>query len=105
MQKEIEIGSFGMNYQNVQGADIYVALRDLRTPGHDRQASATLGNRAPKRPSGLDPVTRMAVEGNVEATRIMRAVLDHIEGFGHPKPVWVAVNCRFCNPHGTTSVG
>ena len=76
----------------------YVDLRDLRTPGYDRRASEHLGNRPPKRPSGLVPETRMAVEGNMEAQRIMQAVLDHIEGFSakqHPKPVWVAVNCSW----------
>ena len=95
MQKEIQIVSYGMNWQQVRGADIYVDLRDLRTPGYDREASERNGNRPPKRPSGLDPVTRMAVEGNMEATRIMRAVLDHIEGFGHRRPVRVAVNCSW----------
>ena len=90
--------SYGINYQTVPGADIYVDLRDLRTPGYDRRASEHLGNRPPKRPSGLVPETRMAVEGNMEAQRIMQAVLDHIEGFSakqHPKPVWVAVNCSW----------
>ena len=97
-EKEVQIVSYGINYQTVPGADIYVDLRDLCTPGYDRRASEHLGNRPPKRPSGLVPETRMAIEGNMEAQRIMQAVLDHIEGFSakqHPKPVWVAVNCSW----------
>ncbi|CAE7820030.1 unnamed protein product [Symbiodinium sp. CCMP2592] len=118
--KIVEIVSYGMNYQRVDGADIYVDLRDLRTPDYDHRASQHLGNRPPKRPSGLDTETRMAVASSLEAQRIFSAVLDHIDSIraertdeaatalcsSHALPLWsrkewaLASFFRECNRRG-----
>ena len=122
--------SYGINYQQVPGADIFVDLRYLRTPGYDHQASRHNGNRPPKRPSGLDVTTRMAVESSQEAQQIFSAVMDHIDSISAERTdeaVRVAVNCSWltskcgvcgdaangfggsvyslCDPHGTMALG